>query len=345
MTAPVRIAVLGAGAIGRRHVEHVLAEPNASLSAIADPAPASHELARNAGVPWYLDFATLLAAGKPDGVIIATPNTLHVEHGLAAVAAGIPALIEKPIAHNVQAGTTLVEAAEAARVPLLVGHHRRHNPMIPRAKATIDGGRLGQLVAVHAFFWLMKPDDYFVPAWRREKGAGPVLINLIHDIDLLRYLCGEIDGVQAQASNAQRGHAVEDSAAILLRFKNGALGTVTASDSAVAPWSWEQTTGENPAYPHTEESCYFIGGTHGSLTVPKLEVWSNKEKRGWFEPFVVERSGFSQDDPLRLQLQHFCRVIRGTEPPLVSGREGLKTLAVIDVIKRATASGGLVRLD
>ena len=115
------------------------------------------------------------------------------------------------------------------------------------AKAAIDAGTLGRIAAVSAHFLLYKPQDYFAPAWRRAKGAGPVFINLIHDLDLLRHLIGEVAEVQAMKSNALRGFEVEDSAAMILRFESGAIGTITLSDSAVAPWSWEFAAGENPA--------------------------------------------------------------------------------------------------
>lgn len=344
MADPIRLAVLGAGAIGRRHAEHILAVPEASLAAIVDPAPAGAELAARLGVPWHADLPALLAADRPDGMVIATPNQLHVEHGLAAIAAGIPALVEKPVADSVAAAERLVRAAEAAGVPLLVGHHRRHNPLIRRAKAIVESGRLGRLVAVHGFFWLLKPQDYFAPAWRREPGAGPVLLNLIHDIDLLRHLCGEIESVQAAASNAVRGLAVEDSCVVLLKFAGGALGTLTVSDTVVAPWSWEQTAAENPAYPVSGEGCYQIAGTEGALVVPKLEVWSNPGPRGWQQPLRVERIHAPVEDPLPLQIRHFCRVIRGAEPPLVSGREGLATLRVIAAIHQAARAGDTVRV-
>lgn len=233
----------------------------------------------------------------------------------------------------------LVAAAEAAGVPLLVGHHRRHNPMIQKAKEIVTSGRLGKLVSVHGFFWLMKPDDYFEVAWRRAAGAGPVLTNLIHDIDLLRYLVGEIASVQALASNAVRGFEIEETAAVLLEFTNGVVGTVNVSDTIVAPWSWEQTTGENPVYPQTDQSCYTIGGTHGALTVPKLEVWSNSGTRSWWEPIEAQRIYAALHDPLRLQIQHLCAVVRGESKPLVSGQDGLQTLRVIQAIKAAAVSG------
>lgn len=341
----IRLAVQGVGLIGRRHAEHIAACPQAVLHAVIDPSPAGAAVAAAHGVPHYPDFATMPAAARPDGMVIATPNQLHVQHGLACIEAGIPALVEKPIADEIPAATALVEAAERAGVPLLVGHHRRYNPMIQRAKSILDSGRLGRLVAVHGFFWLMKPDDYFAIPWRRAPGAGPVLLNLIHDIDLLRYLCGEIVSVQAMASNAVRGFAVEDAAAILLRFANGALGTVTVSDTVVAPWSWEQTTGENPAYPHTDQACYNLAGTHGALAVPQLDLWRNKAARGWWEDFVVERETVPPADPLQIQIAHFCAVIRGEASPLVSGREGLRSLQVIAAVQAASRTGGTVRLD
>jgi predicted dehydrogenase len=226
-------------------------------------------------------------------------------------------------------------------VPLLVGHHRRHNPLIRKAKEIIDSGRLGRVLTLHASFWLMKPDDYFDVAWRREQGAGPVFLNLIHDVDLLRHLCGEIVSVQAQDSNAVRGNAVEETAVILLRFASGALGTVTVSDSVVAPWSWELTTGENPAYPQQDQSCYQVGGTHGSLAIPQLELWSNRDTRGWWQPLVRERVPFTPADPLAAQIRHFCAVIRGNAKPMVSGRDGLNSLRVIEAVKESARTGAM----
>ncbi len=205
MGTPIRLAVLGAGLIGKRHIEHALAAPEAELVAIVDPSPLGKTLAAQRAVPWYPSFADLAKMAKPDGVIIATPNqATRRKRPRSRSNAGVPALVEKPIADDVASATRLVEAAEKAGVPLAVGHHRRHNPMCQRAKAIIDSGRLGRLVTVHGFFWLMKPDDYFDEPWRRAKGAGPVFMNLIHDVDLLRHLCGEIVSVQAMESNVIR---------------------------------------------------------------------------------------------------------------------------------------------
>ncbi|CAM5767297.1 Gfo/Idh/MocA family protein [Bosea minatitlanensis] len=340
--APVKLAVVGAGLIGRRHAEHVAREPGTALCAIVDPSEVGRDLAERLGTRWHRSFADLLAAGRPEGVIVATPNQLHVAHGLEAIEAGIPAIVEKPLADDLAGAARLVAAAERAGVPLLTGHHRRYNPMVAKAKEIVDSGRLGRVLALHGQFWLMKPDDYFEAAWRREEGAGPILLNLIHDVDLFRYLCGEVVSVQALSGNAVRGHAAEETAAILLRFASGAIATVTVSDTIVAPWSWELTTGENPAYPQQDQSCYQIGGTHGSLTIPQLEIWSNRDRRSWWEPLLRERVPFVPEDPLARQIRHFCDVIRHGAAPIASGREGLATLAVIDAVRRAARSGETV---
>jgi predicted dehydrogenase len=345
MTRPVRLAVLGAGLIGKRHIAHVAAEPMAELAAVVDPSPAGEQAAREHGTRWFASFADLTASDRPDGAIIATPNQLHVANGLESIAAGVPALVEKPIADDVASAARLVEAAETAGVPLLVGHHRRHNPMMQVAKQTIDSGRLGEVIAVHGMCWFFKPDEYFDVAWRREKGAGPVFLNLIHDIDNLRYLCGDVVSVQALESNAVRGYPVEETTVMVLRFASGVLATVTVSDTIVAPWSWELTAGENPAYQQTPEACYQIGGAHASLTIPYLDLWRNPAKRSWWEPLARERLAYTPQDPLRLQIQHFCKVIRGAEGPLVSGRDGLETLRVIEAVKRSAATGAMVDVE
>lgn len=342
---PVRLAVMGAGLIGKRHIEHVLTQPEALLMAIIDPTPAAEALAAEKGVRWFPSFAAMMPEVRPEGVLIATPNQLHVDHGLECIGAGVPALVEKPLADNVAGATRLVEAAEAAGLALLTGHHRRHNPLMRQAKEAIDSGRLGRLVSVHGICWFYKPDDYFDVQWRREKGAGPVFLNLIHDVDNLRYLCGDVVAVQAQETRALRGNEVEDAAVILLRFASGVLGTVNVSDAIAAPWSWEFTSGENPAYTHTGESCYQIGGTRGSLTIPHLDLWHHPTRPSWYEPIERQRLPASAEDPLGLQVRHFCRVIRGMEQPLVSGREGLETLKVIAAVKEAAGTGKLVRIN
>lgn len=340
-----RIAVAGAGLIGKRHVQAVDRCDTALVSAIVDPDPAARDFAAAAGCNWYASIAEMLRAGSTDGVIVATPNQMHVDNGLECVRAGVPVLVEKPIADNSASAGQLVDEAARLKVPVLVGHHRRHNPLINAARQQIENGAIGDIVAVHAACWLYKPDDYFNVAWRTRPGAGPVFINLIHDIDLLRHLVGDVVSVQAADSAHARKHEVEDTAAIIVGFANGALGTITVSDSIVAPWSWELTAAENPAYPETGETCYFIGGTRGSLEIPKGKIWSQAGERSWWRPISQTAYDTELKDPLDLQIEHFCKVISGAAQPVVSGLEGLKSLQVIEAIKASARDGRRIDLS
>ena len=337
----LKLLLVGAGLVGLRHIDAIHRVRDVGLAAIVDPSEAGILAARTHDVPHFEQLDQALTALPVDGAILATPNHLHVPQGLMAIAAKVPILVEKPISDQVETAIDLVNAARSTGVPVAVGHHRRHNPVIQAIKAQLQAGVIGRPVAVHGSFWLYKPDDYFEAAWRTKPGAGPVFINLIHDIDLMRYLLGDIAEVQAMDSNAIRRHDVEDTAVLIMRFESGVLGTMTVSDTVAAPWSWELTAQENPAYPATGETCYWIGGTEGSIEVPSGSLWRHSGQRSWWAPiestfpFQTETIGTETTgpDPLDLQIEQFCRVIRGEEPPLVSAEEGLKTLMVVERIK------------
>ena len=340
----IRIAVAGAGLIGRRHVDLIRKSGSCELAAIVDPAPAAGEVAREAGVPIHRTLAELFAGRHPDGVIVATPNRLHVENGLECVRHGVPALVEKPIADSVEEATRLADAAERAGVAVLVGHHRRHSPILAKARRIVDEGTLGPVVAVMGSALFYKPDRYFDEGpWRREIGGGPILINLIHGVDDLRFLCGEIVAVQAFSSSTTREFPVEDTVAINLRFAGGTLGTFMLSDTAASPRSWEQTSREDPGFAHhPDEDCYLIAGTRGSLAVPTMRLITYRGEPSWWEPSVRSIAEVDRADPLFRQLEHFCAVIRGEAQPLVSVRDAIQTLRVTLAIAEAARSGRIV---
>ena len=341
-----RIAVAGAGYIGQAHIAAAGSSPTVTLSAVVDPSPAAPEVAGRAGVPLFRSLDELVAEDRPDGVVLATPNALHVQHARFCIDAGLPMLLEKPLAVTVAQGEALMQASEAAGARLLVGHHRAHSPIMAKARQVVDSGQLGKLVAVMGSATFFKPDRYFTDApWRREPGGGPILLNLIHDVHNLRMLCGEIVAVQAIASTATRGFAVEDTAAINLRFANGVLGSFLLSDTAACPRSWEQTSQENEAYPsYDDQDCYVVTGTNGSLLVPTMRLFTypRPQDRSWWKPLEVGTVGLVREDPIRLQMEHFGAVVRGEVAPLVSARDGLANLRVTEAIVEAARSGRIV---
>lgn len=328
----VSIAIVGAGLIGRKHAVALAQSKGARLAAIVDPDPGADAVAAAHGVARH---ATLdeLPAGI-EGVVLATPTGMHVSQALACIERGLPVLVEKPVAATSAEASILVEAARASGVPVLIGHHRRHNPRIAAAKAAIEAGALGRIVTAHVSVLLCKPDDYFRPDWRRQPGAGPILTNLVHEIDTLRNLLGEVTDIRAFVSNAIRSHAVEDSAAAILRLASGALATLAVSDATAAPWSWELTAGENPDYPETGQSCLTVSGTEASLELPGLRLWRPDGPRSWLTPMRATALPVEDADPLVLQADHFAAVIRGDCPPIVDAADAARTLAVVEAVGR-----------
>ena len=346
MTPRLRIGIAGAGVIGRAHAERIAASVECTLIGFADPAPAAAAVAADARVPLHATLAELLAA-RPDGVILATPNALHVAGALACIAAGVPFLVEKPVAGSLADAERLVDAERRSGVPVLVGQHRRHSAILREARAVIASGRLGRIVAVSGSATFRKPDAYFAEApWRTQPGGGPILINLVHEIDNLRVLAGEIVEVQAMVSNAARGFEVEDSAAITLRFASGALGSFLLSDCAASPRSWEQTSGENKAYDHHPgEDCYLVAGERGSLAVPTMRLREfGAAVPSWTSPLITDTLPVAELDPLVAQLAHFCAVLRREAPPLVTAADATRTLAATLAVAESARTGRPVTL-
>ncbi len=147
------------------------------------------------------------------------------------------------------------------------------------------------------------------------------------------------------ARDAPRGFAVEDTVAINLRFASGALGTFLLSDTAASARSWEQTSQENKAYAsYSDEDCYVIAGTYGSLSIPTMRVktYGRDEDRSWWKPFDVSVADTTRDDPLEHQMEHFGRVVRGEAAPIVTARDGLQNLRITEAIVKAAETGAVV---
>ena len=329
---PVRLAVIGAGLVGKTHAKLIAAHNDCELVGICDVNPDCRTVAQGLGVPFFSDVEELLEHVEPDGAIVSTPNDDHASVVETCGRRCVHVLIEKPIAGTVEDANRIIRTAGETGIKALVGHHRRHSPYIREARSIVKGGALGKLVAVSMLWALLKPADYFDVAWRcRRPGGGPTLINLIHELDTLRFVCGEIRQVYAQASSEARNLEVEDSLAISILFESGAIGSILGSDATPGPWSYEAAVHENPMYFPTDENCYFFLGTLGSLAFPRMEIWryADTQRSGWQHPMEQSRMVVERTDPLISQLEHFCRVIRGEDRPLVDGRDAAKSLSVV----------------
>lgn len=340
----VRLAVVGAGAMGLNHINLIVADDNAKLVAIVDAFEGAKKVADNYGVPFYQDTSAMIEEIKPDGVIIVTPNHLHLPVARDVIKHGIPVLVEKPISDDLDDAKKFAEEAKALNVPVLVGQHRRYNPYVNKAKQIIEDGELGKLTVSSFHYLIYKTDSYFDVEWRREKGAGPILVNLVHDVDLLRYLIGEIDAVQGIASSSARGFETEDSAVINVHFKSGALASMTISDATVSPWNWEGAAREDKQYRPFDADAYFIGGTQGSLSLPRLHKFSYDGEASWHKPLQMDIPAVDPQLPHKMQLEHFIDVVNGKAEPIVPPEDNVKTLETLMAIKLATETNELINL-
>ncbi|WP_421983917.1 Gfo/Idh/MocA family protein [Roseibium sp.] len=339
---PIRLVVIGAGLVGQRHARHAADHPDIDLAWIVDPNPDQQALAQELNCRWAPDIDTV-PASDCHAAVIATPNSDHLPSGLACLERNWATLVEKPVADTVENGEKLVSAFEARGLPLLVGHHRRYHPSVEKAKELLDTAALGNAVSASLIWAVRKPDSYFQAGlWRRKSDGGPLLINFIHEADLLVGLFGPVQEVQAMVSHHARGSTVEDSAAINIRFASGVIATAILTDAALTPWSFEGASGENPNIAETGISSWRIGCTAGSFEFPALRVWTdaNGEEGDWSRPLKHEVIATEKVNPLHEQLTHFASLVRQESTiPKVSGRDGLEALRLVEAVRTAARTG------
>ncbi len=329
-----RLLLAGTGLIGHRHLRHILDHPRLELAGIIDPVAENRGLA---DVPGFADIDAVDV--EADGIVIATPTETHAPLTIAAAARGWHVLVEKPLAESLAAADRLIDAADAAGIRALVGHHRRHHPRVQALKRVLDSGDLGRPVLASLIWAMRKPDNYFDVGWRAGINGAPVKQNLIHDVDTLRHLFGEVVHVSGFGSNAIRGAARTESGGAVLGFDSGVTVTIAFADTTPSPWGFEAGTGESPMIPKTGESCLHVACTQGAVEFPTLRIWRGAQD--WHERPDMTEIPVADAVPLVRQLEHFADVIAGRAAPVVSARDARATLDVTLQIEAATLPDGV----
>jgi predicted dehydrogenase len=271
----------------------------------------------------------VLQNNRVDGVIISTPTISHCENAISAMELGLDIFIEKPISATVIEAKEITKTAIKNKCKVLVGHQRRFYPLVLKTKEIIKSNELGVVVGLSGLWALRKDKDYFVPEWRKEITAGPVITNLIHDIDYLRFIFGDIEEVTAFTSNIVNDFDKEDVVTANLKFKNGILGNFLITDCGTSPWSWETATGENIHLPNLIENNLRVVGTKGSLEFPNLKIWKYKNNgENWMHEIYSKELAFSNIDPYVSQINHFKDVINRIVEPVTSSEDAELTLKV-----------------
>ncbi len=327
-----RILVAGIGLIGRRHLAAVVQSREARLVGVIDPDPGVATM----GAPRFDDIDAVDV--QADAIILATPSNLHAAHAAQAAARGWHMLIEKPVAGTLAEADQIIAAAEKGGVKTLIGHHRRHHASVAALRRLIGAGAIGRPVVANCLWAMRKPDVYFETLWRQGAGGSPLMINLVHEIDLLRFVLGEVSEVSAMGGARLRGAGRVESGALTLGFANGAVATITFADTAPSPWGFEAATGENPNIASTGQDMLFIAGTKGAISFPSLNLWQGAAD--WSQAPQkrrVENPG--QTDALAAQLAHFVDVAEGRQEPLIDAADGRATLDVVLRAEQAIGQG------
>jgi len=339
----INIGIIGAGNISGTHARAAQEIDGVGIAAIYG---FNQEKARLLGQQYdaevYTEFDAFLEHRPLDLVAIGSPSGLHAKEGMAAARHGLHVLVEKPIDINLTSADALIAECERAGVKLGVFFQDRTAPDLGRLKQLIDSGVLGRPVLVSAQVkWYRSPEYYSGSRWRGTLGldGGGALINQgVHTVDLLLWLMGDIARVQAKAITGLHQIDVEDTVVATLEFKSGAVGTLEAATSAY------------PGYPRRleltgSEGTIIVEGDHiirADLHTPLDNLPLSKPDDSQIRassPVVADVTGH------RTILEDFIRAIETNSRPLCDGREGRRSLALVEAIYQSSRLGQAVELS
>jgi myo-inositol 2-dehydrogenase/D-chiro-inositol 1-dehydrogenase len=328
---PIGVAVLGAGRMGQTHIRNLAGIADARVVVVADPDFAAAERGRlmaraERAVSDPLEAITDAAV---DVVVIVTPTNTHAELIEAAVEAGKAVWSEKPIALDLDETTRVVEVIRRTGQPVQLGFMRRFDPGYAAAKARIDAGELGRVELFRAL-----SRDTYPPSVEFLRHSGGIFLDMaVHDLDLARYLVGEVEEVQSWASVLADERFAEaddfDTALTMLRFANGALGVVeTARHSE---WGYDIRTE--------------VAGATGKVVIEDVQkTHATYSRRFGFEGDHFENFPDRFETAFRLELEAFIEAIRDGREPTPGPEDALETLRLALACTRSRVEGRAVRL-
>ena len=331
----VSVALVGCGRIAGNHFDALQKIDGLQLVAVCDTEPDRAQAAGEAqGVPWFTSYETMLKSAESDAVAICTPSGLHPQHGVLAARAGRHVITEKPMAISLAAADELVQACDAAGVQLFVVKQNRLNPPVQLLKRAIDKGRFGRIYLANTTVRWTRPQEYYDQApWRGtwEFDGGAFMNQASHYVDLIQWLIGPVESVMAKTATLARRIEAEDTGIAVMRFRNGALGTIEVTMLT---------------YPRNLEGSITILGEKGSVkiggtAVNKVETWQFADYDD--DDKLVEAAatnppnvyGFGHE----VYYRNVLKVIRGEAVPDTDGRAGRKSLELILGIYESAKTG------
>lgn len=230
MNSSINFAIVGCGRIAQRHAEHI--SKRGQLVAVCDIVQEKVEhLAATFGAKAYTNYADMLANEKDiDVIAVCSPNGLHAQHSIDGLKAGFHVLCEKPMGLTVKECGEMIQTAERANKRLFAIKQNRYNPPVAAVKDLIDAGKLGNVLSVQLSCFWNRNADYYANSWKGTKDldGGTLFTQFSHFIDLLYWLIGDVEDVAAYMGNYAHQGIIEfeDTGVVILKFTNGAIGTV-----------------------------------------------------------------------------------------------------------------------
>lgn len=336
----VRFAVIGCGRISQVHLKALSEAKNAQLCAVCDIIEEkAKKRALEYNVPYYLDIETMLKEQKPDAALIGTPSGMHGEHAEICAVNGVNVLCEKPLEITTEKIDRMIRVCEENHVKLGGIFQRRTYTAAVASKNAINSGNIGTPVFCSGTFNYSRTQEYYdSDAWRGTwalDGGGALMNQAVHGIDMLIMLGGDVKSVFAKCETKARNIEVEDTAAAIIKYKNGALGVMEAATSLK----------------DGQETVLSVSGTEGMISFGDSEILTWNTKDGSAAPSVTDSMGGKNCawtgvfEGHRLLVENMADAIENGTPLLIPACDARKAVDVILAIYRSSQTGKEVFLD
>jgi UDP-N-acetyl-2-amino-2-deoxyglucuronate dehydrogenase len=337
----IKVAVVGCGRIATKHFESIQQHKgNMKLMAICDiNQEVLDENTAKLGVSGYISMEEMLQSTEIDMVVICTPSGNHPDQTVLAAKYNVHVMTEKPMATRWNDGLRMVQACDSSRVRLFVVKQNRKNRTLQALKRAISENRFGKIYMVHCNVFWTRPQEYYDSAkWRGtwELDGGAFMNQASHYVDLIDWLIGPVDNIQAMTATQARNIEVEDTGVMNIRWRNGTLGSMSVTMLT---------------YPKNYEGSITVIGEKGTVriggvAVNEIEKWEFEDNRDYDEQ--IQDINYETDSVYgfghTLYYKNVIDVLQGKAEPEIDGREGLKSLEILIAAYLSARDGRTVSL-
>jgi len=325
----IRTAVLGLGYMGQNHTRILCGLENVSLVAVCDIDEAkTNKITKQYKVRPYKDYRILFQKEKLDAVFICLPTVFHFSSAIAAIKRKIAVFVEKPITVNLKQADQLIKAAQLYKVPLMVGHIERFNPVVNEIKNRIKSKELGKVLKIHT--------RRFSPPTSRVSDVSAIIDLATHDIDIVKYLIDQpIERIFAETETIH--HKKEDLMSALIRFKNGVMGVIEVSWLHPSKVRKLSVVGERGIY----EADYLTQELFFYKQNKKMSTSYESPTQYNFADLI--KIAFKAQEPLAIELQAFVNALIYRRKMPVSGQEGREALLIAEKISQSGSSHKIIK--